>query len=128
MKITSPPWSHSISQSALTVTSARVKGFRSEVKTIGAVAMSPVGGLRQRLVLGPAVREKYSMQSGRVKDGGRFRVVKEAPVGGIFALVERRRLIHYRCFLPLFLAEDIELSSGSCWFERVVEYRSVTLQ
>lgn len=50
---------------------------------MGAVAISPVGGLRQRLVLGRTVREKYSMQSGRVKDGGRFRVVKELPVGGI---------------------------------------------
>ena len=58
VKITNPPWSHSISQSALTVTSAMVKRFRREVKIIGAVAMSPVGGFRQRLVLGPAVSEK----------------------------------------------------------------------
>lgn len=95
------------------------------MKIIGAVAMSPVGGLRQRLVLGPAVREKYSMQSGRVKDGGRFRVMKESPVGGIFALMESRRLIRYRCLFfffffvfSRFLAEDVELSFGSCWFER----------
>ena len=103
------------------------------MKIIGAVAMSPVGGLRQRLVLGPAVKEKYSMQSGRVKDGGRFRVMKESPVGGIFALMESRRLIPFFFFFFFsyvlsFLAEGVELSFGSCWFERVVEYRSVTLQ
>ena len=66
---------------------------------IGAVAMSPVGGLRQRLVLGPAVREKYSMQSGRVEVGGRFRVVKESPVGGI---LDQARFLIFLCFSLAF--------------------------
>lgn len=82
-KMTSPPWSHSISQSALTVTSATTKGWRRDVKTIGAVEVSPLGGLRHRSVFGPAVSSKYSMHCGRVNVGGRFRVVKEEPSGGI---------------------------------------------
>lgn len=51
---------------------------------MGAVAMSPVGGLRQRLVLGPAVREKYSMHCGSENVDGRFSGVNEEPSGGIF--------------------------------------------
>lgn len=85
VKMTRPPWSHSISQSALTVTSATRKAFRREVKTMGAVAMSPVGGLRQRSVFGPAVREKYSMHRGRENVDGRFRAVNEEPSGGILS-------------------------------------------
>lgn len=57
-KMTRPPWSHSISQSAVTVTSATINGCRSEVYTIGAVDVSPLGGLRQRSVFGPAARVK----------------------------------------------------------------------
>lgn len=82
-KITRPPWSHSISQSALTVTSATTKGLRSDVKTMGAVEVSPLGGLRQRSVLGPAVRVKYSMHRGSEKVDGRFSAVKDDPSGGI---------------------------------------------
>lgn len=52
---------------------------------MGAVEVSPFGGLRQRSVLGPAVRVKYSMHRGRVYSGGRFNVVKEEPSGGILA-------------------------------------------
>lgn len=85
VKMTRPPWSHSISQSALTVTSATTKGFRREVNTMGAVAMSPIGGLRQRSVFGPAVREKYSMHWGRENVDGRFRAVNEEPSGGILS-------------------------------------------
>jgi len=84
-KMTRPPWSHSISQSALTVTSATTNGWRSEVKTIGAVEVSPFGGLRHRSVFGPAVKVKYSMHWGRVNVGGRFRAVNEVPSGGILA-------------------------------------------
>lgn len=54
---------------------------------MGAVAMSPVGGLRQMVVLGPALRVKYSMHRGRVKVGGRLRAVKEEPSGVILWLV-----------------------------------------
>lgn len=54
---------------------------------MGAVAMSPVGGLRQRLVLGPAVREKYSMHCGSENVDGRFRGVNEEPSGGILAIL-----------------------------------------
>lgn len=54
---------------------------------MGAVAMSPVGGLRQSLVLGAALRVKYSMHRGRVKVGGRLRAVKEEPSGVIFWLL-----------------------------------------
>lgn len=50
---------------------------------MGAVAMSPVGGLRQRLVLGPAVKEKYSMHCGSENVDGRFSGVNEEPSGGI---------------------------------------------
>lgn len=82
-KMTRPPWSNSISQSALTVTSATTKGCRRDVKTIGAVEVSPLGGLRHRSVLGPAVSSKYSMHWGRVNVGGRLRVVKDEPSGGI---------------------------------------------
>lgn len=53
---------------------------------MGAVAMSPVGGLRQRLVLGPAVREKYSMHCGSENVDGRLRGVNEEPSGGMFAI------------------------------------------
>lgn len=84
--ITSPPWSHSISQSALTVTSATMNGCRSEVNAIGAVDVSPFGGFRQRSVLGPAVRVKYSIHCGSEKSGGRFNVVKEELSGGISAI------------------------------------------
>lgn len=83
VKMTRPPWSHSISQSALTVTSATRKGFRREVNTMGAVVMSPTGGLRQISVFGPAVREKYSMHWGRENVDGKFRAVNEEPSGGI---------------------------------------------
>lgn len=86
-KMTRPPWSHSISQSAETVTSATTKGCRREVKTMGAVEVSPFGGLRQRSVLGPAVKVKYSIHRGRVYSGGRFNVVKDEPSGGILTLV-----------------------------------------
>ena len=50
---------------------------------MGAVAMSPIGGLRQRSVFGPAVREKYSMHWGRENVDGKFRAVNEEPSGGI---------------------------------------------
>jgi hypothetical protein len=81
--MTSPPWSHSISQSALTVTSATTNGCRSDVNTMGAVDVSPFGGFRQRSVLGPAVRVKYSMHCGRVNVGGRFNAVNDELWGGI---------------------------------------------
>lgn len=84
--MTSPPWSHSISQSAVTVTSATTKGCRREVKTIGAVDVSPLGGLRQRSVFGPAVNVKYSIYRGSVYSGGRFKVVNVDPSGGMFTL------------------------------------------
>lgn len=82
-KMTRPPWSHSISQSALMVTSATTNGCRSEVNTMGAVDVSLFGGLRHRSVFGPAVRVKYSMHCGSVKSGGRFKAVKEEPSGGM---------------------------------------------
>lgn len=82
-KITSPPWSHSISKSAVTVTSATKNGFRIDVNRMGAVEMSPLGGFRQRSVFGPAVRVKYSMHCGSVKSVGRFKAVNEDPLGGI---------------------------------------------
>jgi hypothetical protein len=50
---------------------------------MGAVDVSPFGGLRHRSVFGPAVRVKYSMHCGSVNSGGRFRAVKEVPSGGI---------------------------------------------
>lgn len=83
--MTRPPWSHSISQSALTVTSATTNGWRSEVKTIGAVDVSPFGGLRHRSVFGPAAKVKYSMHWGRENVDGRLRAVNEVPSGGISA-------------------------------------------
>lgn len=82
--ITRPPWSHSISQSALTVTSATTNGWRRDVKTIGAVEVSPLGGLRHRSVFGPARSVKYSMHWGSSNVDGRFRAVKVDPSGGIF--------------------------------------------
>lgn len=82
-KMTRPPWSNSISQSALTVTSATTKGCRRDVKTMGAVEVSPLGGLRHRSVLGPAVSSKYSMHWGRVNVDGRLRAVKDELSGGI---------------------------------------------
>jgi hypothetical protein len=87
VKMTSPPWSPSCSQSALTVTSATTKGCRRDVKTIGAVDVSPLGGLRQRSVFGPAGRVKYSMHWGSSKLGGRLRGVNEVPAGGIVAFL-----------------------------------------
>jgi hypothetical protein len=53
---------------------------------MGAVEVSPFGGLRHRSVLGPAWRVKYSMHWGSSKVGGRFRVVNDDPSGGIFFL------------------------------------------
>lgn len=53
-KMTNPPWSHSISQSALMVTSATTNGLRKDVKTMGAVDVSPLGGFLHKSVLGPA--------------------------------------------------------------------------
>lgn len=50
---------------------------------MGAVDTSPLGGLRQRSVLGPAVSVKYSRQGGRVNVGGKFNGVKDEPAGGI---------------------------------------------
>lgn len=64
--ITKPPWSHSISQSAVTVTSARTNGLWRDVYSIGAVDVSRSGGLRQRSVSGRAAREKYSRLSGNL--------------------------------------------------------------
>lgn len=54
------------------------------MKTIGAVEVSPLGGLRQRSVFGPARRVKYSMHWGSSNVGGRFSAVKVEPSGGIF--------------------------------------------
>lgn len=56
--MTRPPWSHSISQSADTVTSAITKGCRRDVNSIGAVVVSRLGGLRHKSVLGAAERVK----------------------------------------------------------------------
>jgi hypothetical protein len=50
---------------------------------MGAVEVSPLGGLRHRSVFGPALSSKYSMHWGRVNVGGRFKVVKDEPSGGI---------------------------------------------
>jgi hypothetical protein len=86
--ITSPPWSISISQSALTVTSATTNACRRDVKTIGAVEVSPFGGLRHRSVFGPARSVKYSMHWGSSNVGGRFRAVKVDPSGGIFLIFD----------------------------------------
>lgn len=85
VKITSPAWSPSSSQSALTVTSAMMN-CRSDVKTIGAVLVSPFGCLRQRSVFGPAWRAKYSMYWGSSNVGGRLRDVNDDPRGGILFL------------------------------------------
>lgn len=51
--------------------------------------MSPLGGFRQRSVFGPAVSSKYSRHRGRVKVGGKFKGVNEAPSKGILTEVER---------------------------------------
>lgn len=90
-KMTKPPWSHSISKSAVTVTSATKNGFRNEVNTMGAVEVSPFGGFRQRSVFGPAVRVKYSMHCGSVKSAGKFNAVNDEPLGGILTLQSRAR-------------------------------------
>lgn len=110
-----PPWSDSISQSALTVTSATTKGFRNEVKTIGAVAVSPLGGFRQRSVLGPAVRVKYSIHSGSENVEGKFKVLNEEPQGGIVRTVCAKVFqIRDDCLMSVLLAVELCLSRCKC--------------
>lgn len=54
---------------------------------MGAVEVSPFGGLRHRSVFGPAVSVKYSMHWGSVNAGGRFKGVNDEPSGGMLALL-----------------------------------------
>lgn len=63
-----------------------MNGCCSEVKTIGAVEVSPFGGFRHRSVFGPAVRVKYSMHCGSENDGGRFNAVNDEPSGDMVAI------------------------------------------
>jgi hypothetical protein len=52
---------------------------------MGAVEVSPFGGFRQRSVLGPAVRVKYSIHCGRENVDGKFNAVNDEPFGGILS-------------------------------------------
>jgi hypothetical protein len=85
-KITNPPWSHSSSQSALTVTSAAINGDRSAVYRIGAVDVSRDGGFRHRSVFGGAESVKEPIQLGT--GCGWLSRVKEEDEGGIAVCVE----------------------------------------
>ena len=80
--ITSPPWSHSNSQSAETVTSAAMKGLRSAVYRIGAVDVSPDGGFLHRSVFGGAARVNDPIHSGTASSG-MLRGVNEELAGGM---------------------------------------------
>jgi hypothetical protein len=78
--ITRPAWSHSILQSADTKTSADTKGWRKAVYRIGAVEVSPVGGLRQRSVFGGAESTNEPIHSG-IESAEVFRALNEARSG-----------------------------------------------
>jgi hypothetical protein len=80
--ITSPPWSHSSSQSADTVTSAAMKGLRRAVYRMGAVDVSREGGFLHKSVLGGAATVKEPIHSGTTSCG-MFNGVKEELAGGM---------------------------------------------
>jgi hypothetical protein len=80
--ITSPPWSHSSSQSADTVTSAVMNGCRKAVYSTGQVAVSIDGGFLHRSVFGGAVTENLPMYSGTTSSA-MFSGVKEELAGGM---------------------------------------------
>ena len=82
-KMTSPPWSHSSSQSAATVTSAAMKGLRRAVYKIGAVEVSREGGFLHRSVLGGAARLNKPIYSGSTESGGQFSAVNDELSGGM---------------------------------------------
>ena len=90
-KMTSPPWSHSSSQSAETVTSAAMKGLRKAVYRIGAVEVSRDGGFLQRSVLGGAARLKKPISGGSTESGGQFSAVNDELSGGIVRRLRTKR-------------------------------------
>lgn len=83
--MTSPPWSHSSSHSAETVTSAAMNGLRNAVYSTGAVDVSREGGFLHKSVFGGAASVNDPIYSGTTSFGT-LRAVKEELAGGISKL------------------------------------------